>query len=58
MLREYCVAFLYVEAIHEKIADSKEELINNIENVWKNIEKPIDKIFNINLIGIILLKNY
>jgi len=48
MLREYCIAFLYVEAIHEKIADSKEELINNIENTWKNIEKPIDKIFNIN----------
>jgi DNA-binding Lrp family transcriptional regulator len=47
ILREYCIAFLYVEAISEKIADSKEEIINNIENVWKNIEKPIDKIFNI-----------
>jgi hypothetical protein len=47
ILKNYCVAFLYVEALSEKIANSKEEIINNIEYVWKNIEKNEEKVLNI-----------
>lgn len=46
-LKDYCIAFLYVESLSEKIGNNKEEIINNIEHVWKNIEKSEEKIFNV-----------
>lgn len=46
-LKDYCIAFLYVESLSEKIGNSKEGIINNIEYTWKNIEKYEEKIFNV-----------
>ncbi|MEM2174313.1 MAG: hypothetical protein QXI58_01620 [Candidatus Micrarchaeia archaeon] len=46
-LKDYCIAFLYVESLSEKIGNNKEEIINNIEYTWKNIEKSEEKIFNV-----------